>query len=110
MASAIDKVQSRLQEAMDHGNQASLGQAIDASKGVNGLKQLRRSAKVPLEANTVGFLGNSYSRKFVVCVPTSCNCHVVWCVVLYWGFCALGEMKDKDFMLGKGSVRKGGSC
>lgn len=46
MASAIDKVQIRLQEAMDQGNQASLGQAIDASKGVNGLKQLRRSAKV----------------------------------------------------------------
>lgn len=50
MASATDKVQSRLQEAMDHGNQASLGQAIDASKGVNGLKQLRRSAKVQFEA------------------------------------------------------------
>lgn len=46
MASAVDKVQIRLQEAMDQGNQASLGQAIDASKGVNGLKQLRRSAKV----------------------------------------------------------------
>lgn len=48
MASAVDKVQVRLQEAMDEGNQASLGQAIDASKGVNGLKQLRRSAKVSL--------------------------------------------------------------
>lgn len=46
MASAVDRVQARLQEAMDQGNQASLGQAIDASKGVNGLKQLRRSAKV----------------------------------------------------------------
>lgn len=46
MASAVDRVQIRLQEAMDQGNQASLGQAIDASKGVNGLKQLRRSAKV----------------------------------------------------------------
>lgn len=46
MASAVDRVQMRLQEAMDQGNQASLGQAIDASKGVNGLKQLRRSAKV----------------------------------------------------------------
>lgn len=46
MASAVDRAQIRLQEAMDQGNQASLGQAIDASKGVNGLKQLRRSAKV----------------------------------------------------------------
>lgn len=46
MTSAVDRVQLRLQEAMDQGNQASLGQAIDASKGVNGLKQLRRSAKV----------------------------------------------------------------
>lgn len=46
MASTVDKVQARLQEAMEQRNQASLGQAIDASKGVNGLKQLRRSAKV----------------------------------------------------------------
>ncbi|CAM9638831.1 unnamed protein product, partial [Ectocarpus sp. 12 AP-2014] len=49
MASAVDRVQMRLQEAMDQGNQASLGQAIDASKGVNGLKQLRRSAKARLK-------------------------------------------------------------
>lgn len=46
MGSAVDRVQMRLQEAMEQGSQASLGQAIDASKGVNGLKQLRRSAKV----------------------------------------------------------------
>ena len=46
MASAVERVQTRLQEAMDRGNQASLGQAIYASKGINGLKQLRRSAKV----------------------------------------------------------------
>lgn len=48
----MDRVQTRLQEAMDQGNQASLGQAIDASKGVNGLKQLRRSAKVHQVART----------------------------------------------------------
>eukprot|EP00903_Cladosiphon_okamuranus_P013351 g12443.t1 len=49
MASAVDRAQIRLQEAMEQGNQASLGQAIDASKGVNGLKQLRRSAKARLK-------------------------------------------------------------
>ncbi|CAM9727941.1 unnamed protein product, partial [Scytosiphon promiscuus] len=49
MGSAVDRVQMRLQEAMEQGSQASLGQAIDASKGVNGLKQLRRSAKARLK-------------------------------------------------------------
>ena len=54
MTSAVEQVQMRLQEAMERGNQASLGQAIYASKGVNGLKQLRRSAKV-IDWSTLGY-------------------------------------------------------
>ncbi|CAM9607990.1 unnamed protein product, partial [Discosporangium mesarthrocarpum] len=45
----MEQVHARLQRAMDEGDQASLGQAIDESKGVNGLKQLRRSAKARLK-------------------------------------------------------------
>lgn len=64
MASAVDKVQIRLQEAMDQGNQASLGQAIDASKGVNGLKQLRRSAKVGFVVFVQGNGSNRRQRQY----------------------------------------------
>lgn len=71
MASAVDRVQVRLQEAMDQGNQASLGQAIDASKGVNGLKQLRRSAKVHVQTNTNTAVHMYQQFKRVLCSARS---------------------------------------